>query len=86
MKYIKPFLLQGLFPWLRLEVGERLYGAKELTCPTCQSIKSTFTSIYQEFVFAAETGYIEGTVCHALVTGPDQTRTVMTIGIVAIIM
>jgi len=86
MKYIKPFLLQGLFPWLRLEVGERLYGAKELTCPTCQSIKSTFTSIYQEFVFAAETGYIEGTVCHALVTGPDKTRTVMTIGIVAIIM
>ena len=42
MKYIKPFLLQGLFPWLRLEVGERLYGCNELTCPTCQVI--TFAS------------------------------------------
>jgi len=86
MKYIKPFLLQGLFPWLRLEVGERLYGCNELTCPTCQNIKSTFTSIFQEFVFAAETGYIEGTVCHALVKGNEETRIVMTVGIVAIVM
>jgi len=86
MKYIKPFLLQSLFPWLRLEVGERLYGAKELTCPTCANIKAIFTSIFQEFVFQAETGYIEGTVCHALVTGSNQTGTVMTTGIVAIIM
>ena len=54
--------------------------------PFSQNIKSVFTSIFQEFVFAAETGYIEGTVCHALVKGTDETRTVMTIGIVAIIM
>ena len=53
---------------------------------TFQNIKSTFTSIFQEMVFAAETGYIEGTVCHALVKGNEETRIVMTIGIVAIVM
>ena len=86
MKYIKPFLLQGLFPWLRLEVSERLYGCKELTCLNCQNVHSVFTSIFQEFVFTAETGYIEGTVCHTLLRGSNEIRTVMTIGIVAIIM
>ena len=85
---IMPFLLQGFFPWLRLELDIRLQTSDLLSCIQCQTLNSLFTTVYQTFIFTAESGYIEGTVCHTLVApgAADETsRSVITVGIISLI-
>ena len=85
---IMPFLLHGFFPWLRLELDLRLQTSDLGSCLQCQTLNSLFTTVYQSFIFTAESGYIEGTVCHTLVApgAADETsRSVITVGIISLI-
>lgn len=81
-----PFLLQDLFPWMRLELLSRLRTADLLRCEPCHNIDSLFSTINQNFILTAESGYIEGIVCHTLVKGKAQIRPVMTIGITTMVV
>lgn len=86
---IMPFLLQAFFPWLRLELDSRLQSCDINSCMECQTLSNLFTSVYQGFIFTAESGYIEGTVCHTLVApgaADEPTRSVITVGIISLIM
>ena len=51
---IMPFLLQGFFPWLRLELDLRLQTSDLVSCMQCQTLNSLFTTVYQAFIFTAE--------------------------------
>ena len=85
---IMPFLLHGFFPWLRLELDLRLQISDLGSCLQCQTLNSLFTTVYQSFIFTAESGYIEGTVCHTLVApgAADETsRSVITVGIISLV-
>ena len=85
---IMPCLTQAFFPWLRLELDKRLQNSDLRSCLGCQTFNNLFTSIYQTFIFTAESGYIEGNVCHTLVApgaANEINRSVITVGIVSLI-
>ena len=88
LETIMPFLLQAFFPWLRLEADSRLQNSDLGTCVACQTLSNLFNSVIQDFIFTAESGYIEGNVCHKLVApgaADENTRSVISVGIVSLI-
>ena len=85
---IMPYLLQSFFPWLRLELDQRLQGSDLSSCLPCQTLNNLFSTVYQSFIFTAESGYVEGKVCHTLVApgaADEATRSVITVGIISLL-
>ena len=85
---IMPYLLQSFFPWLRLELDQRLQSSDLVSCLQCQTLNNLFTTVYQSFIFTAESGYVEGKVCHTLVApgaADEATRSVITVGIISLL-
>ena len=88
LESIMPYLHQSFFPWLRLELDQRLQNSDFASCVPCKTLNNLFTSVIQSFIFTAESGYIEGKVCHTLVApgaADDATRSIITVGIISLL-
>ena len=88
LESIMPYLHQSFFPWLRLELDQRLQKSDMASCVPCQTLNNLFTTVIQSFIFTAESGYVEGKVCHTLVApgaADEATRSIITVGIISLL-